>query len=93
MPVIAIAVNNTNKMATKYKGIDERQIKCCDNADNTIEAGISFEQLENGTNVLRFHFLDMIAGKVLDQRTKTMFGMRQTIELLHEKLKIEGFDV
>ena len=22
-----------------------------------------------------------------------LFGMRQTIELLHEKLKIEGFDV
>lgn len=72
-------------MATKYKGIDERQIKCCDNADNTIEAGISFEQLENGTNVLRFHFLDMIAGKILDQKTKTMYlNKKNTKKLIRE---------
>ena len=49
-------------METKYKGIDEREIKCCDKCEGTIESGISFDQLENGTNVLRFHFLEIING-------------------------------
>lgn len=75
-------------MESKYNGIDEREVKCCDTSDNTIEAGISFEQLENGTNVLRFHFLELIQGKVLDQRTKSMYlnkeNTKELIALLSE---------
>lgn len=79
-------------METKYNGIDERQIKCCDNSDNTIEAGISFEQLENGTNVLRFHFLELIGGKVLDQRTKTMYLDKKNTAELIKSLNELNFD-
>lgn len=76
---------------SKYKGIDEREFKCCDNSDNTIEAGISFDALEDGTNVLRFHFLDYVDigtnNGILDQRTKTMYLDKSTISGLIEKLK------
>lgn len=74
----------------KYKGIDERKVKCCDQNPNTIEAGISFDQLDNGTNVLRFHFLELIKGEVLYQTTKTMFlDKKNTTELINSLMKLK----
>lgn len=78
-------------MASKYKGIDEREIKCCSNSENTIESGISFEQLDNGQNVLRFHFLELIQGKVLDQKTKSMYLDKKNTEELIKSLSELNF--
>lgn len=61
---------------TKYRGIDQREIDCCDPSETTIEAGISFDVLENGQNVLRFHFLEYLDPKnkkLLNQTTKSMW--------------------
>lgn len=73
-------------MASKYNGIDEREIKCSDKNEGTIESGISFDRLEDGTNVLRFHFLVLTNSEILYQKTKTMYldksNTKQLIELL-----------
>lgn len=67
---------------SKYQGIDERMIKCCDPNPNTIEAGISFDKLEDNTNVLRFHFLERLPSGTLNQRTKTMQLNGKNVALL-----------
>lgn len=57
-------------MKSKYKGIDERKIKCCCDSPACAEAGISFEE-----NFLKFHFLEYVdvGGKaILMQKTKAM---------------------
>jgi hypothetical protein len=76
---------------SKYKGIDSREIKCCDKSKTTIEAGISFD-IEGKQNILRFHFLEYIPGengnKILHQETKTMWlnkkNTKQLIQALNE---------
>ena len=55
---------------SKYKGIDEREIRCCSENPNSIEAGISFDEVD-GVNVFRFHFLEHQHG-ILIQKTKSM---------------------
>lgn len=84
---------------SKFKGIDEREIKCCDTSETTIEAGISFDELENGQHVLRFHFLDYIEhgkdGKlenpILIQRTKSMYLNKENTQQLIESLRELSF--
>ena len=75
---------------SKYKGIDEREVKCCDKNENTIEAGISFDILYNGTNILRFHYLDHIENmhdiSILTQRTKSMHLNKENTKQLIEML-------
>jgi hypothetical protein len=67
---------------TKFFGIDERLIKCSDPNPDTIEAGISFDKLEDGTNVLRFHFLEQLPSGILTQTTKSMHLNGENISLL-----------
>jgi hypothetical protein len=78
-------------MQTKYKGIDQRQIKCCDESETTIEAGISFDVLENGTNILVFHFLENIilnSGKtLLLQKSKSMHLNKDNKQQIINELK------
>lgn len=71
-------------MKSKYKGIDEREIKCCCvNSENCIESGISFDE-----NILRFHFLEYITEKkILTQKTKLMYLNKESIQDLIKKLK------
>ncbi len=74
-------------MESKFKGIDSREIKCCSENTNSIEAGISFEK-DEGVNVLRFHFLDYIAGTgLLHQQTKAMHLNKHTRDELITLLK------
>lgn len=47
----------------------------------TIEQRINLKGLSESICGVRYDFLIRL------------FGMRQTIELLHQKLKVEGFDV
>lgn len=71
----------------KYKGIDEREIECCSKNPNSIESGISFDE-DDGTPVLRFHFLDYIRGtKIIDQKTKSMHLNKKSISKLIKKLQ------
>jgi len=79
-------------MYKKYKGIDQRNIICCDPSNTTKEAGISFENDER-QNMLRFHFLELIEygkkGKItppiLHERTVTMWLDKNNIaELINE---------
>lgn len=70
---------------SKYHGIDEREIKCCSTNPNSIEAGISFDY-DNGINILRFHFLEYIEGRVLDQRTKSMHLNKETVQAIIKQL-------
>ena len=74
-------------MPAKFEGIDERTVKCCDTAANTIQAGISFDTLEeNNLYALRFHFLEHLdagAGNVLHQTTRSMhLNAQNTAELI-----------
>jgi hypothetical protein len=60
----------------KYDGIDSRRIKCADDSDGTIEAGLSMDT-DNGTPVLCFHYLERMRvgwGKpnIIIEKTKTM---------------------
>lgn len=76
---------------SKYKGIDEREIKCCDTSETTIEAGISFD-IDGEQNILRFHFLDFIeSGKLsnrsLVQETKSMWLNKENTQQLIRALK------
>lgn len=71
---------------SKYAGIDERMIKCCDSNPNTIEAGISFDKLDNGTNVLRFHFLEQLPSGTLTQTTRSMYLNGENVSLLEAYL-------
>lgn len=69
----------------KYKGIDQRDIKCCCNEENCRQAGISFSE-----NMLNFHFLDfkdLPKGKILDQFTRSMYLNKQTAQALIKELK------
>lgn len=77
---------------SKIKGIDLREIKCCDTAGNTIEAGISFEY-DNGVNMLCFHFLEDYknTGQTI-QRTKIMYLNEQNTEQLVKALLQLDFD-
>jgi len=71
---------------SKFDGIDERVIKCSDKAPGTIQAGISFDKLENGQNVLRYHFLAIpfLNGKVT-QITRSMYlNKENTAQLIKE---------
>ena len=78
----------------KYKGLDMREVKCCDTSKNTIEAGISFDKNCDGIDILRFHFLENLelsSGKKLLQVTiKDMYlnekSIRQLIEILQDLL-------
>jgi hypothetical protein len=70
---------------TKYRGIDEREIKCCCNKENCIESGISIDQNEEGS-WLRFHFLQY-DGNVLNQKTKTMLLNKNNAEKLISLIK------
>lgn len=72
-------------MKSKYKGIDSRDIKCCSDNENSIEAGISFDE-NDGVNILRFHFLDYEEGKILNQRTKSMHLNEENTNELIKKL-------
>lgn len=55
---------------------------------NSIEAGISFDE-NDGVNILRFHFLDYEEGKILNQRTKSMYlNEENTKELINELSKL-----
>lgn len=78
---------------SKYKGIDERKIKCSDKALDTIEAGISFD-LSNDEKVLifRFHFLENKFG-FLDQQCKSMHLDKETIDELIEALEMYKNDL
>lgn len=74
----------------KYKGIDARRIKCCDNAPNTVQAGISFDYVDDQTPVLLFHFIDNIGSRenpLLHQTTKSMYLNKKTIKALRKQLK------
>ena len=81
-------------MASKYKGIDQREIKCCDPSIKTIEAGISFDE-DRGHNTLCFHFLDTIDYKgggdktepILHQVTKTMWLNKENTKELIKALQ------
>ena len=74
-------------MKSKYKGIDEREVKCCCHDEvNCCESGISFED-----NLLRFHFLEHMGigdKKFLNQRTKSMVLNKRTAEELIKQLNI-----
>ena len=70
----------------EYNGIDERIIKCCNNTENSIQPGISFDE-ENGMLLLRFHYLEKQFGRFIDQKTKIMYMNRQSIEELIEILQ------
>jgi hypothetical protein len=77
---------------TKIEGIDEREIKCCDPSPTTNEAGISFDN-NNGQNILRFHFLDLLKydenGKaILHQRTKSMWLNNENTKQLIDALSL-----
>lgn len=76
---------------SKYPGIDEREICCCDSNPNTIEAGISFDQLSDGTHVLRFHYLDLQAGRIT-QETKSMYLDKANTKQLIAALKSLKFN-
>ena len=59
-----------------FEGIDERKVKCCDKDEHTIQSGISLCE-DEGTKMLRFHFLECHYKKVdllssVSQTTKTM---------------------
>ena len=78
-------------MKSKYEGIDQREIKCCDTNHKTIEAGISFDQEDANTMILRFHFLDYITKgngeKILHQQTKSMWLDKENTKQLIQSLK------
>ena len=79
---------------SKFKGIDSREIKCCDKSETTIEAGISFDN-DEGQNILRFHFLDYIhkkdGSKLLHQQTKSMWLNKENTEQLIKALRELSF--
>lgn len=81
---------------SKYDGIDERVIKCCDDSSGTIEAGISFDEQEDKNdkliNVLRFHFLDYLPNGMLTQKTKSMFLNKENTQQLITELQNLNFD-
>lgn len=76
-------------MNSKYKGIDQREIKCCCGDPNCNESGISFSE----GNMLNFHFLEsrltgLIFGKIeLTQTTKAMILNKETARQLIKHLK------
>jgi hypothetical protein len=71
---------------TKYRGIDERQIKCACGDENCSQTGISFENTFD-ENHLRFHFLEDSGAGFLYQRTKSMVLTKQTAKELIKALK------
>ena len=77
-------------MASKYNGIDERQIKCCDPSETTIEAGISFDTDSNGQNILNFHFLQ-VTEIGIDQKTKSMWLNKENTKELINSLRALKF--
>lgn len=82
---------------SKYIGIDEREIKCCDTEPDTREAGISFDYDDNKkVNVLRFHFLeeiDLINGnKLTDQVMRTMYLNKENTAQLIKALRELTFE-
>lgn len=79
-------------MQSKYQGIDSRQIKCCSENTNSIEAGISFDyDDEKNVNILRFHFLSYIKVEnnlpILHQETKSMHLNKENTKELIAALK------
>lgn len=79
---------------SKYKGIDERIIKCCDTETNTRESGISFDyNYDRKVNILRFHFLEYIAEcKMVDQITRTMYLNKENTAQLIKALQELTFE-
>lgn len=77
-------------MKSKYKGIDERVIKCCSEHENTIEAGISISDVDS-VPVLNFHFLEIVkpvhCPSFLNQITKGMFLNKENRDQLVKELK------
>lgn len=73
-------------MESKYGGIDSRDIKCADKSPNTIQAGISFDKLEDGTHVLLFHFLQGLETGIIVQTTKSMHLSGENVSLLEAYL-------
>lgn len=58
-------------------------------------AGISFDQIENGTQLLRFHFLDQIekpdGSNLVVQKTKSMWlNLENTEQLISELQEIKA---
>lgn len=80
------------KRKSKYKGIDERVIKCCNpfNNENSIEAGISIGDID-GAPILNFHFLEIVntvhSTIFFNQTTKGMFLSRESRDQLVKELK------
>lgn len=77
-------------MESKYNGIDEREIKCCSDNPNSIEAGISFDE-HDGVPVLRFHFLGYVNGTILNQETKSMHLNKENTQQLIKELQSLNF--
>lgn len=71
---------------SKYKGIDSREIKCCSDEPNSIEAGISFEE-----EFLLFHFLEynfaLPKWNQINQVTKSMKLNKKSCKQLIDELK------
>ena len=70
-------------MKSKYKGIDERVIKCANpfNHEDTIESGISIDDVDS-VPVLRFHFLEKLKFKTIEQKWKNPEMLTQTTKLM-----------
>lgn len=80
---------------SKFNGIDRRVIKCSDTqSDDTIEAGISFEKLDDNECVyaLNFHFLDKVKySEIVIQKTKSMHLNKENTRQLIQALKALKF--
>jgi hypothetical protein len=84
---------------SKYKGIDSREIKCCDPSDSHHEAGISFD-VNEGQNILNFHYLYVINRAINDnydqmltlQATKSMWLNKENTDQLIKALQDLKFD-
>ena len=79
-------------MKTKYHGIDSRDIKCCSENENSIEAGISIED-DGDIKMLHFFYLDYLGDtKILSQRRKIMHLNKETTQQLITALQELNFD-
>lgn len=64
---------------SKYQGIDQRQIKCCDPSPKSIEAGISFDS--------NLSVCKLLSEKTRPLQTKTMWLDKQNIDQLIKELQ------
>lgn len=69
-------------MKSKYNGIDSREIKCCCDNPQCIEAGISIDE-----NQLVFHFLDFNSIGHIIQISKSMQLNKENTQQLIAQLK------